>query len=48
MRNYTVQMNFTVPKGVKAKLRARAELEGVSMSEIVRRATRDLGESLRQ
>lgn len=39
MKNNIVRMSFTVPKGFKAVLKARAEAEGVSMSEFIRRAT---------
>lgn len=47
-KQFTVRMSFTVPKGMKAKLKERAALEGISMSELMRRITRGLGESKAQ
>ncbi len=41
-------MSFTVPKGMKAKLKERASLAGISMSELMRRITRGFGESAAQ
>jgi len=32
-------MSFTVPKGTKARFKERAKAEGISMSELIRRAT---------
>jgi metal-responsive CopG/Arc/MetJ family transcriptional regulator len=48
MRRYTARIDVTLPKWMKAKLRERAKLEGVSMSEVMRRATREFNESLPQ
>lgn len=38
MQKHTVRMSFTVPKEFKAVLQTRAKVEGISMSELVRRA----------
>ena len=48
MKKYSARMSITIPKGVKAKLKERASLDGISMSELMRRITRGLGESAAQ
>ena len=37
MRRYTERIRFTLPIEQKERLRLRAELEGISMSELLRR-----------
>jgi Ribbon-helix-helix protein, copG family len=39
MKKLTVRVSFTVPKGAKAKLKEKAKEQGISMSELIRRAT---------
>jgi metal-responsive CopG/Arc/MetJ family transcriptional regulator len=45
MRKYPARIDVTLPKEMKAKLRERAKLENISMSEVIRRATRNFRES---
>jgi uncharacterized protein (DUF1778 family) len=39
MKKYTVRVSFTVPKGTKALLKAKAAAQGISMSEFLLRVT---------
>ncbi len=39
MRKYTVRMSFTVPVGIKALWKEKAKARGISLSELIRRAT---------
>jgi predicted HicB family RNase H-like nuclease len=39
MKKYSVRMSFTVPKETKARMKAKAAAQGISMSELIRRAT---------
>ncbi len=39
MGDKSVRMSFTVPADVKARWKERARLEGISLSELIRRAT---------
>jgi predicted HicB family RNase H-like nuclease len=35
-KRYTERLSFTVPKDVKERIKLRAKLEGISLSELVR------------
>ena len=48
MRRYTERIHVTVPKEQKVRLKERAKLEGVSLSELARRITQQFDESLNQ
>jgi hypothetical protein len=37
MRRYTERIRFTLPSDEKERLRLRAKLEGISLSELLRR-----------
>jgi Ribbon-helix-helix protein, copG family len=39
MKRFTTRVSFTVPKGTKAILKARAAQQGISMSKLIRRIT---------
>lgn len=39
MKKYAVRISFTVPKGTKIILKAKAAAQGISMSEFLRRIT---------
>ena len=39
MKRFTARVSFTLPKGTKAILKARAAEQGISMSEFLRRIT---------
>lgn len=39
MKKYAARVSFTVPKGTKAILKAKASARGISMSELLRRIT---------
>ena len=41
MKKYTERMSFTVPADVKAQWKAKAMERGISLSELIRRATAD-------
>jgi hypothetical protein len=46
MRRYTERIQVTLPKEQKERLKERAKLEGISLSELARRITSQFGESL--
>jgi len=41
MQRYTERIDFSLPAETKVRLKAEAELEGISMSELIRRRVAD-------
>lgn len=42
MKRYTERISFTVPRDEKARLTTEAQPRGISLGELIRRATADL------
>ena len=45
MKKYTERMSFSVPADLKARWKAKAKERGISLSELIRRATADAASS---